>query len=32
VDSIVPRTSLLAGLLLAIAADPVILQWREDRA
>ena len=30
VDSIVPRTTLLAGLLLAIAADPEILAWRED--
>jgi glutamate carboxypeptidase len=29
VDSIVPRTTLLAGLLLAIAADPEILAWRE---
>ena len=31
VDSIVPRTTLLAGLLLAIAADPEILAWRETR-
>jgi glutamate carboxypeptidase len=31
VDSIVPRTTLLAGLLLAIAADPVILAWRSSR-
>ena len=30
VDSIVPRTSLLAGLLLAVAADPEVLRWRED--
>ena len=30
VDSIVPRTTLLAGLLLAIARDPQILAWRED--
>lgn len=30
VDSIVPRTTLLAGLLLAIARDPAILQWRAD--
>jgi glutamate carboxypeptidase len=30
VDSIVPRTSLLAGLLLAVAADPEVLVWRED--
>ena len=32
VDSIVPRTSLLAGLLLAVAADPEVIRWREDRA
>ncbi len=32
VDSIVPRTTLLAGLLLAIAADPEVLAWRESRA
>jgi len=31
VDSIVPRTTLLAGLLLAIAADPEVLSWREER-
>jgi glutamate carboxypeptidase len=30
VDSIVPRTTLLAGLLLAIARDPEILAWRAD--
>ena len=30
VDSIVPRTALLAGLLLAIARDPEILGWRAD--
>ena len=30
VDSVVPRTTLLAGLLLAIARDPDILAWRED--
>ncbi|MFL5685318.1 MAG: M20 family metallopeptidase [Chloroflexota bacterium] len=30
VDSIVPRTTLLAGLLLAIARDPQVLAWRED--
>ena len=30
VDSIVPRTTLLAGLLLAIARDPQVLTWRED--
>ena len=29
VDSIVPRTTLVAGLLLAIAADPEVLAWRE---
>jgi glutamate carboxypeptidase len=28
-DSIVPRTTMLAGLLLAIAADPEILAWRD---
>jgi glutamate carboxypeptidase len=32
IDSIVPRTTMLAGLLLAIAADPAILGWRGDRA
>jgi glutamate carboxypeptidase len=31
VDSIVPRTTLLAGLLLAIAADPEIAGWRDRR-
>jgi glutamate carboxypeptidase len=30
VDSIVPRTTMLAGLLLAIAADPDVLAWRAD--
>ena len=30
VDSIVPRTTLVAGLLLAIARDPEILAWRAD--
>jgi glutamate carboxypeptidase len=30
VDSIVPRTTLLAGLLLSIARDPVIPGWRAD--
>ncbi len=30
VDSVVPRTSLVAGLLLAIAHDPEILAWRSD--
>jgi glutamate carboxypeptidase len=28
-ESIVPRTTMLAGLLLAIAADPEILAWRD---
>ena len=28
VDSIVPRTTLLAGLLVAIARDPVVASWR----
>jgi glutamate carboxypeptidase len=28
-DSIIPRTTMLAGLLLAIAADPEILVWRD---
>ena len=32
VDSIVPRTTMLAGLLLAIAADPEILAWRSQPA
>ena len=31
VESIVPRTTLLAGLLLAIAADPEVLAWRSVR-
>jgi glutamate carboxypeptidase len=31
VESIVPRTTMLAGLLLAIAADPEILAWRDGR-
>jgi glutamate carboxypeptidase len=30
VDSIVPRTTMLAGLLLAIARDPEVLAWRSD--
>jgi glutamate carboxypeptidase len=30
IDSIVPRTTLLAGLLLSIARDPEILGWRAD--
>ena len=29
VDSVVPRTTLLAGLLLAIAADPEVIAWRD---
>lgn len=28
VESIVPRTAMLAGLLVAIAADPEVLRWR----
>ena len=31
VDSIVPRTTMLAGLLLAIAADPEVIAWRDQR-
>ncbi|HEX5148229.1 MAG TPA: M20 family metallopeptidase [Candidatus Limnocylindrales bacterium] len=31
VESIVPRVALLAGLLLAIAADPEVLAWRAGR-
>jgi glutamate carboxypeptidase len=31
VESVVPRTALLAGLLLAIAGDPQILAWRDHR-
>jgi glutamate carboxypeptidase len=30
VDSIVPRTTMLAGLLLAIGRDPAVLAWRAD--
>ncbi len=30
IESIVPRTALLAGLLLAIARDPEVLGWRAD--
>lgn len=30
VDSVVPRTALLAGLLLAIARDPEVIAWRAD--
>jgi glutamate carboxypeptidase len=32
VDSIVPRTAMLAGLLLEIAADPAVLEWRTAAA
>ena len=32
VDTIVPRTAMLAGLLLEIAADPVVLEWRSTAA
>ena len=32
IDSIVPRTAMLAGLLLEIAADPVVLEWRSGAA
>jgi glutamate carboxypeptidase len=32
VDSIVPRTAMFAGLLLAVARDPAILAWRSDDA
>ncbi|MGH2512573.1 MAG: M20 family metallopeptidase [Candidatus Limnocylindrales bacterium] len=32
VDSIVPRTTLLAGLLLAVGRDPVVSSWQADRA
>lgn len=32
VDSIVPRTALVAGLLLSIARDPAILAWRDGPA
>jgi glutamate carboxypeptidase len=32
VDSIVPRTVLLAALLLAVARDPVVASWRPHRA
>ena len=31
VDSIVPRTTLLAGLLLSVARDPVVGSWRASR-
>jgi glutamate carboxypeptidase len=32
IGSIVPRTAMLAGLLLEIAADPVVLEWRSGAA
>jgi glutamate carboxypeptidase len=32
VESIVPRTTMLAGLLLAIAADPEVIAWRPVRS
>jgi glutamate carboxypeptidase len=32
IESIVPRTTMLAGLLLAIARDPEVLAWRDARA
>jgi glutamate carboxypeptidase len=32
VESIVPRTTLLTGLLLTIAADPEVIAWRADRS
>lgn len=32
IDSIVPRTALLAALLLAVARDPVVASWRPHRA
>ena len=32
IDTIVPRTTMLAGLLLEIAADPVVLEWRSGAA
>jgi glutamate carboxypeptidase len=31
VASIVPRTALFAGLLLAVARDPVVARWRRGR-
>jgi glutamate carboxypeptidase len=31
VDSIVPRTALLAGLLIAIGRDPEVAGWRRAR-
>jgi glutamate carboxypeptidase len=32
IDSIVPRTTLLAGLMLSIGRDPVVAGWRAGRA
>ena len=32
VDSIVPRTALLAALLLAVARDPLVASWRPHPA
>ena len=32
IDSIVPRTTLLAGLLLAVGRDPTVGSWRPQRA
>ena len=32
VDSIVPRTALLAGILLAVARDPEVLGWRDEHS
>ena len=32
IDSIVPRTTLLAGLLLAVGRDPLVGSWRPKRA
>jgi acetylornithine deacetylase/succinyl-diaminopimelate desuccinylase-like protein len=29
VDSIVPRTTMFAGILLAVARDPEVLAWRD---
>ena len=31
VDSIVPRTVLLAGLILALGRDPVVAEWSAER-
>jgi glutamate carboxypeptidase len=32
IESIVPRTTLLAALLLAVARDPIVASWRPHRA